>query len=305
MKILLAGGTGLIGTALRKEGISKGHTFIILSRNRSNANQDGTEMRHWDPATGQIDVSEEDTFDAVINLSGESIASGRWTNKRKKELLDSRVESTRLLVTTIQKFKSRPALLINASATGYYQSVQKGSITEESIAGSKFISQICIAWEREADKVSALGVRCIKPRIGIVLTPEGGALQKMLLPFSLGLGGRLGSGKQYMSWISLKDVVSSLLFCLEAKKIEGPINFTSPTPITNFQFTKVLGRVLKKPTIFPVPEIVLKVLLGEMADQLLLASLPVLPEKLLLSGFEFKDQDLEETLERMLDPDVA
>jgi uncharacterized protein len=300
MKVLLAGGTGLIGSALRKEGVTKGHTFTILSRNPSSSKHDGTEMRHWDPSTGKINISEEETFDAVINLSGENIASGRWTKKRKETLLDSRVTSTRLLVKTIQKLKSKPLIFINASAIGFYQPVEKGSITEESTAGSKFISQICIAWEREADKVSAFGVRCIKPRIGIVLAPEGGALEKMLLPFSLCLGGSLGSGRQYMSWISLQDTVSSLLFCLESKKIQGPINLTSPTPLTNLQYTKTLGRVLNKPTIFPVPALVLRILLGEMADQLLLASLPVIPEKLLRHGFEFKDQDLEETLEGML-----
>jgi uncharacterized protein len=300
MRILLAGGTGLIGSKLVEAGIERGHSFVLLSRTISPARHTtypkNAEIKKWAPDSSRIDLSEEEIFDAVINLSGENIASGRWTKRKKETLLSSRIESTRCIVEFMQRLKQKPSVFINASATGYYQPMTTGSITEESPAGSQFISHICKEWEREARRAESLEIRCIQARIAVVLSEKGGALQKMLLPFSLGLGGKLGSGKQYMSWISLNDTASALLFCLESNKIKGPVNFCAPKPVTNLEFTKTLGKVLKRPAFFTLPAPILKILLGQMADQLLLSSLPAVPEKLLLSGFEFKDKDLEETL---------
>jgi uncharacterized protein len=304
MKILLAGGTGLIGSGLIDAGVKKNHTFVLLGRSINSMSKKNyppeVETRKWDPASGQIEITEKEKFDAVINLSGENIASGRWTKQKKEILLASRTESTKTIVQLLNKIEHKPSVFINASAVGYYHPIEKGSITEESVPGTKFISQICKEWEQEAKKAESLDIRCIQTRIGVVLSNKGGALEKMLLPFSLGLGGKLGSGKQYMSWISLDDVVSALLFCLENKKIKGPVNLCSPKPVTNLEFTRTLGRTLRRPVIFTLPTPILQLILGEMADQLLLASLPVVPEKLLLSGFEFKDKDLEETLTSLL-----
>ncbi len=306
MKILLAGGTGLIGSRLIEAGLKRGYAFVLLTRSSSSKkNFKNVIIKEWDPTTCHIDISSDQKFDAAINLSGENIASGRWTQRKKKLLLSSRIESTRCIVNFLEKLDSRPDVFINASAIGYYQPIEEGSttedsITEESAPGSKFISQICKEWEKEARKAESPGLRCIQARIGVVLSPRGGALKKILLPFLCGFGGTLGSGKQFMSWISLDDVISALLFCLESREIQGPVNLCSPTPISNFEFTKTLGKALKRPTIFGVPAPLLKLFLGEMADQLLLSSLPVTPEKLLLSGFEFRDKDLHETLDSLL-----
>lgn len=300
MRILIAGGSGLIGKALIKEGLKQGHKFRLLTRSRTSPLpvdlSFDVDVSQWDPEKGEIDDTVFNDVDAVINLAGENIAGGRWTKNRKKALMDSRVNPTRLLVSRIKERENKPQVFLSASAIGYYRPVDKGHINEDGDPGKLFISEICKAWEREADMPESFAIRTVKARIGIVLSKDGGALEKMLLPFSLGLGGKLGSGKQYMSWISIEDVTNAILYCLSNKKISGPVNFTSPSPVTNLQFTKTLGKVLSRPTILPVPPFALRLLLGEMADQLLLSSLPVIPEKLLLNRFEFKGKDLEEVL---------
>lgn len=301
MNILIAGGTGLIGKALLSSQLFKSSNCTILTRSEvQNIKNGNIQYKTWNPEKDFIDISKEQKFNIIINLAGTNIASGRWTKNKKKELIDSRVNSTRCIVNFIKKLSSQPELFINASAIGYYKPLETGSITEQGQTGTEFISQICTVWENEAKKAESPELRTIQARIGIVLSKEGGALNKMLLPFSLGLGGKLGSGKQYMSWISLDDIVSSFIYMIENKKLNGPVNLCSPFPITNKDFTKTLGKALGRPTPFPVPAFLLKLLLGEMADQLLLSSLPVVPEKLLLSGFEFKDKELEGALKRIL-----
>ncbi|HMO18182.1 MAG TPA: TIGR01777 family oxidoreductase [Oligoflexia bacterium] len=305
MNILLTGGTGLIGTRLIELGCNEGHSFIVLTRkipeSKSLKNDNyRVEYSLWNPENEQIDLDILNNVDAVINLAGENIASHRWTKKIKLSLMESRIKSTQFIRKSILSLEHPPPVFISASATGYYREKWTGNITEEGDAGSDFINEICKAWEREAQIPSNSKIRTVQARIGIVLSRDGGALKKMLFPFKLGLGGCLGSGKQYLSWISLDDIVRALLFCIDNEKMRGAVNFTSPKPVTNKQFTIALGKALGKPAIFQVPAFLLRLVLGEMADQLLLRSLPVVPEKLLMNRFEFKDKDLEDFLKKIV-----
>jgi uncharacterized protein len=302
MKILVTGSTGLVGSALVKELKGAGHTVCRLVRPGTNAESirgsDGFDVR-WDPATGELGGAAVGA-DAVVNLAGASIADGRWTAERKNVLRESRVETTRALVNAVAKMAARPRVLVSASATGYYGDRGDEILTEESAAGTGFLSEIASEWEAQAEKAEALGIRVVRARLGVVLAQEGGALAEMARPFRLGVGGRLGTGRQWMSWVNLKDVVTVLRLALENGAVRGAVNVVSPQPVRNAEFTAALAKALHRPAILPAPAFALRVALGEMADALLLSSQRVLPAKLESLGYKFAHSDLAETLREML-----
>lgn len=294
MKILIAGSTGLIGKRLTDDLIASGHTVVPLVRYRD---QEGI---YWQPKKGILDPASIEGFDAVINLAGDNISTGRWTEQKKQRIRDSRVLTTRTLAEALAQLKKPPKVWINGSAIGYYGDGNDKIFDETSPAGKSFLAIVCDEWETATKAASDAGIRVVMLRTGIVLTPNGGALQRMLTPFQLGLGGVLGNGRQYMSWISLEDEIRVIQFCLNNDKISGPVNAVSPSPITNRAFTKTLGRVLHRPTILPVPKFVIKIIFGEMGQELLLSSTRAVPKKLEANGYQFVHSDLEKTLKALL-----
>jgi len=298
MKILVTGSTGLVGTALVPALASEGHTVCRLLRPQTVVKSSpATESQQrvldvpWNPATGELG-SEAAGADAVVNLAGASIGGGRWTEARKGLLRGSRVDSTRALIEALAKMNPRPSVLISSSAIGIYGDRGDELLTEDSKPGDDFLSGLALAWEAEALNAEALGMRVVLARFGVILAAHGGALAKMLLPFKLGAGGRLGSGRQWMSWVSLDDVVGSMRFALESNSIKGAMNIVSPNPVRNSEFTKVLGETLHRPALFPAPPFALRFALGEMADALLLSSQRVAPQVLEKSGYSFLHRDL-------------
>jgi uncharacterized protein (TIGR01777 family) len=294
MKILVSGASGLIGSALLRAAANAGHTVVPLSRRRDSSGI------FWDPDTEIIDAQALEGADAVIHLAGESIASRRWTAAQKTRILESRVKGTTLLASTLARLKRRPAVLVSASAIGFYGDRGDERLTEESPPGSDFLAHVCKEWERATASASNAGIRVVHLRTGIVLAKDGGALPKMAFPVKMGAGGRIGSGKQYMSWIDLEDEVQVILHLVLKDSIHGPVNGVSTSPVTNAVFIKTLGRVLSRPTLFPLPAAVARLLLGEMADGLLLSSQRVEPAKLVASGYTFRHTDLETTLRKIL-----
>lgn len=297
MNILLTGASGLIGSALVESLHGRGHTLRCLQRKRDTTMQDGI----WDqsPLTSSADNI---SFDAVIHLAGENVAAGRWSAARKKRILDSRINGTSELVGLLATLPASPKTFLCASAIGFYGSRQSELLTESSGTGSGFLAEVCRRWEAEANKAKQLGIRVVNLRFGMVLSPHGGALHKMLTPFKAGIGGPIGNGKQYMSWISIRDLVAAVDFVLNTPTLQGPVNVVSPKPLTNKDFTGCLATVLKRPAFLPTPPFALKLLFGEMADEMLLASSRVKPEKLLRAGFSFQDTDLATTLEHCVTP---
>jgi uncharacterized protein (TIGR01777 family) len=298
MKILITGSTGLIGRALVDELKHAGHTLCRLMRPGTRAGAlheaDGFDVR-WDPNTGELGGAAVGA-DAVVNLAGASIADGRWTTARKRVLRNSRVETTRALVNALAKMAARPRVLVSASAIGYYGNRGEEILTEESQPGSDFLSEVAKEWENEASKAEALGIRVVLPRFGVVLAKEGGALPQMARPFRLGLGGRIGSGQQWMSWISLQDAVGVTRMALENGDVRGAVNVVAPEPARNVDFTRALAEALHRPALFPAPAFALRLVLGEMADALLLSSQRVVPAKLEKLGYKFSQPDLETAL---------
>lgn len=292
MKILIAGATGLVGSALSRFLEEKGHQVVKLSR------KPGADRILWDPDAGSLNIGQLENFDAMINLAGENIADGRWTPAKKKAILESRVKSALLLAKGIHELKNPPTVFINASAVGFYGDQQDKIVDESSPAGTGFLADVCAQWEAAAMKAKREGLRVVLLRIGVVLSRHGGALANMLFPFKWGLGGRIGSGKQYMSWISLHELVLVIDFILRNQSLEGPVNAVGPCPTTNIGFTKVLGKVLKRPTILPLPAAVARLVFGELADELLLAGTRVHPTKLQKAGYSFSDPYLESTLQK-------
>jgi uncharacterized protein (TIGR01777 family) len=291
LKILVAGGSGTIGSYLVPFLKSHGHVVELLHR------KDPEAHFFWDPEHGILRGSLEG-YDAVINLAGYSVASGRWNKSRKEKILQSRVMATALLVDRIKKCQAKPRVFITASATGYYGDTSVEEMTESQSAGVGFLATVCQKWEDEARKLESDGVRVVMLRIGMVLTPRGGALGKMVPAFRMGLGGPLGSGKQKLSWIGIDDLVSIVNFAL-LSNLQGPVNAVAGC-VTNEEFTKILARVLHRPACMRVPAFVLRLLFGEMADEILLASASVSPKKLLDAGFSFQSRDLETTLRTLL-----
>ena len=296
MKILISGASGLIGSALKTALRERGDRVLSLTRRNASNDSEIT----WDPSSNTLDPSRLTNIDGVIHLAGENIASRRWTAAQKARIRDSRVQGTTLLAQALATISPPPKVFISASAIGYYGNRQDEILTEDSQPGEGFLPDVSIAWENAAKSATEAGIRTVHPRIGIVLSPTGGALGKMLFPFKLGLGGIIGSGKQYMSWITLDDLISLLLFAIDRESISGAINAVSPTPVTNREFTKTLGRVLSRPTIFPLPAFAAKLALGEMADALLLASTRVISSHLENTNFSFAHPDLEPALRYLL-----
>lgn len=292
MNILISGASGLIGSAIKTALHARGDRVLSLTRRAARSDSEIT----WDPAANVLDPSRLVDIDGVIHLAGENIAAGRWTAAQKARIRDSRVQGTGLLAQTLAQLPAPPSAFISASAIGYYGNRGDELLTEDSSPGEGFLPEVSVAWERAAHPAAEAGIRTVHPRIGIVLSRNGGALAKMRLPFKLGLGGTIGSGNQYMSWIALDDLVSVFLFALDNESISGAINAVSPTPVTNREFTKTLARVLSRPAIFPVPAFAVKLALGEMADALLLASTRVISTR--LENTSFAHSDLESALQR-------
>jgi uncharacterized protein (TIGR01777 family) len=301
MKILVTGSSGLVGTALVRALVKDGHTVCRLVRPGTivkNEMNDGFQVA-WNPTTGELGGAAVGA-DAVVNLAGASIADGRWSPARKAVLRSSRIDTTRALVDALAKMNARPRVLVSASATGFYGNRGDELLTEESQPGNEFLSGLAKDWEAEALKAEAIGVRVVLARFGIILARDGGALPKIVLPFRFFAGGKIGSGKQWMSWILLKDVVEILRFALQHGEIRGPINVISPQPVQNVEFTKTLATALQRPALFPAPAFALRLALGEMADALLLSSQRVLPQKLQELGYSFAHPDLNDALAAIL-----
>ncbi len=296
MKVVVTGAAGMVGTALIPVLEKAGHQVLSLVRKKPAGNRG----IYWNPETGEIDAASLEGIDAIVHLAGENIASGRWNAERKRKIRDSRVQGTQLIAKTLAGLKKPPKVLACASAIGYYGDRGSEVLREESPPGSGFLADVCKDWEASSAAAAAKGIRVCHLRMGVVLSPEGGALRKMLPPFLLGLGGVMGSGKQYWSWISLEDVAGAFLHCLTNPKIEGAVNGVSPQTVTNREFTKVLGAVLKRPTLFPMPAFAARLAIGEMADALLLSSARVEPARLMMSGYDFVHPDLEGCLRDLL-----
>lgn len=297
LRILVTGSHGLVGTALVPSLTASGHQVSRLIRS---ATSPGSADVSWDPGQGTIEVGRLEGVEAVIHLAGESIAAGRWTTQRKERIRISRLQGTRLLCETLAAMAHPPRVLISASAIGYYGDRGEELLREDSAPGTGFLAEVCRAWEVATEPASRRGIRVVLCRMGVILSPEGGALGKMLLPFRLGLGGRLGSGRQVMSWIALDDVVGAMHHAIITEHLRGPVNLVAPQPVTNQEFTTVLGRVLHRPTLAPVPAFALRLMLGELADQALLASARVQPTKLVAAGYAFHYPELEAALHHLL-----
>jgi uncharacterized protein len=299
MRILVTGSSGLIGSALVPFLNAGGHRVIRLIRSQSQTPTSG-ESWGWDPERGTLLAAGREEPDAVVHLAGENIAGGRWTERRKALIRESRVRGTRVLVDLIGRRSPPPKVLVCASAIGYYGDRGDEILREESAPGSGFLPDVCREWEAACQPAADKGIRVVNLRIGVVLSPAGGALAKMLTPFKWGAGGVIGSGGQYMSWIALDDVVSAIQAALTHDSLRGPVNGVAPNAVTNRDFTRTLGRVLSRPTLFPMPAFAARLALGEMADALLLASARVVPVRLLESGFVFRYPDLEGALRHLL-----
>jgi uncharacterized protein (TIGR01777 family) len=294
-RIAIAGASGFVGMRLAASLLADGHQVVRLVR-RTAA---GPDEASWDPGNGKLDVAALEGIEGFVHLSGESIAGGRWTTARKRVIVESRTVTTRLVAAQLAKLGSKPAL-VSASAIGIYGDRGSEWVDETSRPGHGFLAEVCVEWERAADAARDAGLRVVHPRIGIVLDPAGGALAPMLIPFRLGLGGRLGSGTQYMSWITLDDLVAALRHCLVSATLSGPVNAVAPSPVTNAEFTAALARALSRPAFLSVPGAILRLALGEAADELLLGGARVSSRKLENSGFRFRDVELDAALKRIL-----
>jgi hypothetical protein len=285
-----------VGSALVPFLRNGGHEVVRLVRRAPKA---GDEAR-WDPAAGAIDAAALEGVDAAVSLSGENIGEGRWTEARKALLRSSRLGPTRLLAETLAGLRKKPRVLVSVSAVGYYGSRGDAWLSESEPPAFDFLGRLSAEWEKAAEPAAGAGIRVVHPRLGIVLSPAGGALGKMLLPFKAGLGGVLGSGTQYMSWIAMDDLLGAVHHILDRPDLAGPVNLTAPDPVTNAVFTKTLGRVLSRPTVAPAPAFALRLAFGEMADATLLSSARVKPERLLASGYRFRFPGLEGALRHVL-----
>jgi uncharacterized protein len=293
MRVLISGGSGTVGTALTQSLRADGATVNHLVRVKGPTEPGDVK---WNPTSAIVDIAAMEGYDAVVHLSGASIGKGRWTKTRKQILRNSRVDTTRVLVDALARLTRKPSVFICASATGYYGSRGDEILTESSGNGNDFLGLMCRAWEAEASRASLNGIRTVIARFGVVLSPHGGALPAMAAPFRFGLGGRLGSGKQWMSWVALEDAVRIIKMAITQVSWAGPFNVVSPSSVQNAEFTRVLAGVLHRPVIFAAPRIVLRLALGEMADALLLASQRAEPAKLQAAGYKFRQEILEAAL---------
>ncbi|PWB76133.1 TIGR01777 family protein [candidate division GN15 bacterium] len=297
MRILITGARGLIGTALVERLTGAGHDIVTLTRSDADT---GRGHYAWNPETGECDIRALRAVDVIVHLAGENIGARRWTPEQKRRLRDSRIKSTALLVDTISRLDHRPRVLVSASAVGYYGNRGDELLTETSAPGGGFLSDLCRDWEAEAMKAMPLGLRVVCTRTGMVLSRHGGTLERLFPMFRIGLGGSLGSGNQYWSWITLQDAVRAIEFAITGDRITGPVNVVSPNPVTNAEFTKSLARVLHRPAIFPVPAPILRLALGEMADSLVLAGQRAVAARLTDAGFCFEHPDLSSAFRAIL-----
>ena len=295
-KIAITGASGLVGAPLVAALQARGERVIRLVRR---AAKSADEVR-WDPATGVDEPHQLEGLDALIHLAGENIAARRWSDKQKARIRDSRVQGTTHLVASLAKLERPPAAFLSASAVGFYGATGTQEVDETDQAGSGFLPEVCVAWEQASQPLEQAGVRVAHLRFGVILSPAGGALAKMLLPFKMGVGGVVGSGLQGMSWVSLRDAVQATLHVLDRDSVRGPVNVVAPAACSNRDFTRALGRVLRRPTVLPMPSFAARLAFGELADDLLLASLWVRPRVLERSGFHFQDPDIDAALGSLL-----
>ena len=293
MNILLTGSTGFIGTALTQRLEREGHRVVSLARS------EGGEA-WWNPTAGTISLPEDLPLDAVFHLAGENVASGIWTKAKMDRIRLSRTLGTTLLAKTLAQRSPRPKVLISASAIGYYGDRGEEIVDELSSCGDGFLAKVCAAWEESTGAAADAGIRVVNPRFGLVLDRSGGMLARVIPPFKCGVGGRLGSGRQYMSWITLRDTIDGLMACLTHSSFTGPVNFVAPNPVTNREFTAALARALHRPALFPVPRRLLGFIFGKMADEALLASTRVKPMRLEQHRFVFRDPELNAALTELL-----
>lgn len=300
MKILITGASGLIGKALQKSFAEKGYEMLLASRSEP---KDANQIK-WNMDTGfeDVDLPRLEGLDAVIHLAGENISGGlRWTEEKKKAIRDSRVFGTRTMIEAFARLEKKPKVFVSGSAVGFYGDRGDDEMTEASSAGDTYLANVCKEWEAESRRAEDMGIRTVLLRTGIVLSKDGGALATMLTPFKLGVGGVVGSGKQWMSWVSLDDVVGIINFALENESLRGAVNVVSPNPATNEEFTKTLGTVLYRPTFLPLPEFAVNLVFGEMGDALLLDSTRVVPKRLIDAGYKFHYAELKSALEHALE----
>jgi uncharacterized protein (TIGR01777 family) len=295
MKILITGSSGLVGSALTDFLNKAGHNVGRLLRNPV----DDVSPR-WNIDKGEVDLGEFGEPEAIVHLAGENIAQGRWNDAKKQRILSSRINSTRLVVDFISKMSVKPKVLISASAIGFYGDRGADVVDEQNTHGQDFVSEVALKWEAASLPAKDYGVRVVNIRTGMVLSPKGGALGKMMLPFKLGLGGMIGSGQQYVSWISIVDMNRAIDFLLSHETAVGPVNLVSPNPVTNAQYTKALGRALKRPTLIHMPSFMARLAFGEMADELLLSSTRVMPSNLSKMGFSFEHETIDSALAAVL-----
>lgn len=292
MRLLISGASGFIGGALVPHLEGAGHDVSRLVRRVPEKPND----IRWDPARGSLDPALLEGFDGVVHLSGEGIADERWTPARKQRLWSSRIESTRLLSETLARLERRPRVLVSMSAVGFYGDRGDEELTESSAEGRGFLTRLARAWEQAAEPAQRGGIRVVHPRMGIVLGAQGGALAKMMTPFQFGVGGPIGNGRAWWSWIALEDAVAATDFVLRSDRLAGPVNFTAPHPVPNAEFARALGAALGRPSFFPVPAFVLRAMFGEMANEALLSSARAMPAALLGAGYTFRHPELESAL---------
>ena len=303
MRILLSGSTGFVGTALSEKLLRGGHTLARLVRRgtpaRSASAGPSTEEVRWNPAAGDFDAAAAEGADALVHLAGASIAGGRWNAARKELLRASRIDATRHLIAALARLQRPPHVIVSASAIGFYGNRGEETLTETSAPGSDFLAELCREWEAAAASGAQFGARVVHARFGIILANHGGALPRMAMPIKMGVGGRLGGGKQWMSWATIEETVRIVEFALENSALSGPVNVVTPNPARNSEFTKILARTLHRPALFPAPAFALRLALGEMADGLLLVSQRVIPSKLAAAGYSFEQPDLAGALARV------
>lgn len=295
MRVAITGATGLIGQALTGSLERDGHAVVRLTRAPARAGD-----VQFDPARRLLDPAALEGVDAVVHLAGEPIAQ-RWNAEVQRRIRESRVQGTRLVAETLAGLAERPAVLVSGSAVGYYGDRGDEVLTETSAPGTDFLAEVTVAWEEAADAARAAGIRVVHPRMGVVLSGSGGALERMLLPFRLGLGGRVGDGRQWLSWLSLDDAVTALRYAIDGPTLQGAINVTSPAPVTNAEFTDALGRALNRPTLIPIPKFALRAVFSEMADATLIASQRAVPAALTAAGFTFAHASIDAALRAALE----